>query len=372
MPASLSDLDSKAWRRVADAVDQAAGWLAQAPPGGNKVVEKVVEKVVALGSHPKWEVRLAVARLAGESQFSELGPALDQLTKDEHSRVRVAAEEAFARRRDLVRSSVFTREHEHQIASILEVIGKRFGPKGRVSVARASEKIADTFARELSHELVRLLSPILISVEQLRAGLTPVQAESSALLEALETLERRVEHFGDVLASARNYTAQPKLTFSTEHVLTLIEESVGLVEAKWNGAQMKLPRLVVREEAEVGEAELSRTRFIQALVNLLENAIESYAGRDHSRPIGIDLKRVEARLVIVISDEGCGMSAARLADARRLFATSKPGGSGFGLPLAIKIVQTEHQGALSLESVEGKGTSVRLVVPLRHSSEGDS
>ncbi len=32
-----------------------------------------------------------------------------------------------------------------------------------------------------------------------------------------------------------------------------------------------------------------------------------------------------------------------LADATVLFSTSKPGGTGFGLPLVVKIVESEHE-----------------------------
>ena len=45
------------------------------------------------------------------------------------------------------------------------------------------------------------------------------------------------------------------------------------------------------------------------------------------------------------------------------FATSKPNGTGFGLPLAAKIVESEHGGRLSIDSVKGRGTIVRIIIP---------
>ena len=50
------------------------------------------------------------------------------------------------------------------------------------------------------------------------------------------------------------------------------------------------------------------------------------------------------------------MSAEAQRDALTLFPTSKPNGTGFGLPLAVKIVESEHGGRLSIESVKGRGT----------------
>ena len=54
-------------------------------------------------------------------------------------------------------------------------------------------------------------------------------------------------------------------------------------------------------------------------------------------------------------------------DAVKLFATSKSkkGGTGFGLPLAVKVVEAEHDGRLVLEAREGGGTVVTITLPRR-------
>jgi energy-coupling factor transporter ATP-binding protein EcfA2 len=46
-----------------------------------------------------------------------------------------------------------------------------------------------------------------------------------------------------------------------------------------------------------------------------------------------------------------------------IFVTHKPNGTGFGLPLAVKIVESEHGGRLTVESAKGHGTLVRISVP---------
>jgi signal transduction histidine kinase len=69
---------------------------------------------------------------------------------------------------------------------------------------------------------------------------------------------------------------------------------------------------------------------------------------------------------IRVEDYGCGMSAEAKHDALPLFATSKPNGTGFGLPLAAKIIESEHGGRLSIESIKGRGTIVRIIIPKHH------
>lgn len=67
---------------------------------------------------------------------------------------------------------------------------------------------------------------------------------------------------------------------------------------------------------------------------------------------------------ITVRDTGAGMSAEVLEHALEPFFTTKPPGQGTGLGLSIihGIVQA-HRGALEIESVPGRGTTVALVLP---------
>jgi C4-dicarboxylate-specific signal transduction histidine kinase len=140
----------------------------------------------------------------------------------------------------------------------------------------------------------------------------------------------------------------------------VIEDAASLVrEAEPRKAH---PSINLQVDAAV-TAEISRARLVQALTNVLQNAVESYEGSGSLNPIGVRATAEEGRVVISIKDSGCGMSEEALTDAPVLFATSKPNGTGFGLPLAIKIIESEHGGRLSLESIKGRGTVVRIVIP---------
>ena len=112
--------------------------------------------------------------------------------------------------------------------------------------------------------------------------------------------------------------------------------------------------------------DVARARLVQALTNVLLNAIESYRDVDSLKPIEVSADLQGALVAITVEDSGCGMSAEAQRDALTLFATSKPNGTGFGLPLAVKIVESEHGGRLSIESMKGHGTIVRITIPKHH------
>jgi signal transduction histidine kinase len=352
-------LDARDWTQVLAGVSAAAAWLRSAPPGDPRI-PPVIAKLVALAGHGKWEVRRAVAHVAAQTLHGDFEPVLGRLATDDNSRVRQAADAAALRRRDWANASALGRQHEDHINATLDDIEARFGGRGRAAVKRASEQIANTFARELYHEVIKLLSPLAASADRLRMRLADDSATRADLVEEAMRIERRAAHLRAVLDGMRSYTAQPRLAFAMESLKDIIEETVALVRDH----QRASPSIEVHVDEAI-TAELSRGRLVQALMNLLVNAVESYAGLEPAMPIVVRAEKEDARVVITIEDFGCGMNEEVLADAPVLFATSKPGGTGFGLPLAIKIIESEHDGRLSLASTKGRGTVAKIMLPVR-------
>jgi PAS domain S-box-containing protein len=97
----------------------------------------------------------------------------------------------------------------------------------------------------------------------------------------------------------------------------------------------------------------------QVLVNLGRNAVE--ACRRGGR-VGIHVESRRREVLLVVADDGCGISADDLPKVFDPFFTRKEGGTGLGLSLCHKIVAA-HGGEISISSVEGQGTTVRVILP---------
>src|SRR4051812_46969645 len=95
----LAAFASTKWQSIVQKLAAAAAWLAASRPGDPRAAT-LVERVVELAAHSKWEVRRAVAQLAAESRRPEFTPVLAKLTRDDHASVKKAAETAMVRRRD--------------------------------------------------------------------------------------------------------------------------------------------------------------------------------------------------------------------------------------------------------------------------------
>jgi signal transduction histidine kinase len=101
-----------------------------------------------------------------------------------------------------------------------------------------------------------------------------------------------------------------------------------------------------------------------ALQNLIRNACEAITGdsvitvrttpSEASEPLGV---------VVSVEDTGAGMDARTCEHAFDEFFTTKPKGSGLGLSFVRRVVEA-HGGMVSIASHQGRGTVVRILLPL--------
>ncbi len=103
----------------------------------------------------------------------------------------------------------------------------------------------------------------------------------------------------------------------------------------------------------------------QVFINLIVNACQSLPDRDRGVRIATACDQVENRIVIQVSDEGCGIPEESLQRIRDPFFTTKreAGGTGLGLAIVDRIVR-DHGGQISFDSTVGQGTTARVFLPL--------
>ena len=109
-----------------------------------------------------------------------------------------------------------------------------------------------------------------------------------------------------------------------------------------------------------------RQQLRQVFLNLLTNASDAMpeGGTLTIRARRGVLGSGASALVIEFSDTGLGIEPEDLPKLWEPFFTTKPEGKGTGLGLLIcRRTVEEHRGTIDIESVPGKGTTVRIILP---------
>ena len=102
----------------------------------------------------------------------------------------------------------------------------------------------------------------------------------------------------------------------------------------------------------------------QLLLNLLTNAKAAVLSPALKNPEQLPSIFLEARLVIEIRDNGCGITSEQRDKIFEPFVTYKKDGTGLGLALARRIA-TSHGGTLTVSSVPGTFTVFTLSLPVQ-------
>ena len=355
--AHVAALSQERWTELLPAIESATDWLSKRS-FTEKAADDVAAALAQLAFHRKWEVRRSVALVAGKLRHRALAEVLPRLLADPHTSVKQAAETSSLKRREFRVSGELGRERTSMVNRALGDIEDRYGARARASAQRAAAEMVNTFSRELYHEVVHHLTPLSREIAQLRSSIKS-NAPIASLMAHTDLIQRDVNQIMSVLKGMRRYTAPPQASISHELVHEVVNESIhtvsDLAERLGVPLENRVPKSVV--------ADIVRDRLVQALSNLLHNSLEAYEGLNRRNPVVIEGSQSGDLVRVSIQDQGCGMSAEHAREARVLFSTHKAHGNGIGVPLAIKIVESEHDGELTIDSVDGEGTKVTIVLP---------
>ena len=233
-------------------------------------------------------------------------------------------------------------------------------------VARRKAEVASAaksdFLAVISHEIRTPMNAVISAANLLRrTRLDPRQREHvSMLIDAGDVL---MSLLNDVLDFSKIEAGKMELESADMVVRDRLATVVRLWEprARANGVRLK-----VRVAADVPVAvRTDPLRVQQILFNLMSNAVKFT--RDGE--IALSVSWSEGRLVMAVEDTGCGIPADRLGQIFNSFeqadvgTTRRYGGTGLGLSISRKLAELMG-GMLTAESVEGRGSTFTLSLPM--------
>lgn len=315
-----------------------------------------------LATDAKWEVRQAAAESLLHLQDGAFDGLVAKLSLDANMYVRTAAERTLARRKNVALADA---ERQRRLEAVIDEYEWFVGKHGQAAADRArriGEKYFEVLAGTATHELRGVLTALKGSLDSLAeqlAGATPSR-ESRALLEKAR---ERAAFLERILTDMKGYAQRLECEFRSENLAEIVKESLDLVndEIRPTGRSLAEVEIANRTPAFIF-LEASRHQMIQALSKVIKNAFEAV---EKGGKIEIETSLADEKQIgIVVRDDGVGLSPEDVQDAFTPFRTTKKntGGTGFGLPIARKIVEA-HGGTISITPNPARGSTVTILLP---------
>ncbi len=233
--------------------------------------------------------------------------------------------------------------------------------------ADSANKAKSSFLANMSHELRTPLNAI-IGFSELMKNQTFGPINNPKYEEYLSDIHFSARHLldiiNDVLDMSKIEAGKVDL-IESEVVIPDVLESVTRIMA--DRAQAASVRLEIEADPSMPHIRADQRLVRQILINLVANAVKfSPAGK--SVQVRAQFVRPGNSLRVSVVDEGCGIPPDKIRHVLEPFGQvhdprqQSGQGTGLGLPLAKAMVEL-HDGKLTLESEEGKGTRVFLDFP---------
>jgi signal transduction histidine kinase/ActR/RegA family two-component response regulator len=231
-------------------------------------------------------------------------------------------------------------------------------------------------ASGIAHDINNALSPVLAFAELLLRKEADLTAGGRRNLEHIKTAAEDIAHIVARMSEFYRRREQNKQLRLVDFN-RVVEQVIELTRPRWQDMPQR-QGLVIRVETELGAAlpELygNESELRETLTNLILNSVDAMAkgGTITITTRGISLtgeffsQSGPSHLVMEIKDTGIGMDdKTRQRCLEPFFSTKRDrGGTGLGLAMVYGMME-RHEGNIEIESEPGKGTTMRLVFPLR-------
>jgi signal transduction histidine kinase len=219
------------------------------------------------------------------------------------------------------------------------------------------------FLGDVSHELRTPLTVLRAEAELALRGASKPEAEYRAALSNIVAQASELSDLvEDLMFLARSEADEIRFDFRNVPVSAVVAQAVQDASMLTRDRKIEVS-LALPDPAPIVRADPRRLK--QALLVVLDNAVR-YG--DPQKGIEVRVDNGSGCAEISVRDHGVGMPAHEVQHAFARFyrgsnAAERSGGSGLGLSIARSIVE-RHDGRIELASEPGRGTEVRLSIPL--------
>lgn len=235
-------------------------------------------------------------------------------------------------------------------------------------------KALGQMASGIAHDINNALSPVVGFSDLILKNDHGLDANGKKYLKYIRTAGEDIAH---IVARLREFyrTREENESLHQINLNTIVEQTVEMTRPRWRDIPQS-NGITIEVQTEPGKAlpELPgiESEIREALTNLVLNAVDAMpkGGRITLRTRCVQPHTggaQPAQVAVEVSDNGMGMDEeTRKRCLEPFFSTKGKRGTGLGLAMVYGVVK-RHEGTIEIETAPGKGTTFRLLFPVRPS-----
>ena len=222
----------------------------------------------------------------------------------------------------------------------------------------------ENVARKLAHEIKNPLTPIQLTIDNLKSKYLENINESkkNKYQENLKTIQKQIKQIENLVNEFSDFARMPKPLIKKNNLYEVINENINLLNKIDPEIKIKLINHLSKDTYVYFDYE----QFNRLFFNLIKNSIESIqekAEKDNKIDKNIDIEISERRDYIIINllDTGIGFKNKKTKDLIKPYFTTKEKGTGLGLSIVDKII-SDHNGSINFLN-QKNGAKIQVIFP---------
>jgi PAS domain S-box-containing protein len=222
---------------------------------------------------------------------------------------------------------------------------------------RESERLAmlGTTAAVFAHEIGNPLNGLSTSLQVVTDLIKSSDNHDPLVTETIDIAHRELRRLTSLLQDYRSFARPQRVNIQPINLKQIVDEVLAPVAKHYQDLGINLK---FDFNGGLPLVSVDREKMKQVILNLCKNSVEAMP---EGGTLTCKAYQMNDSVILEVSDTGVGISEG--LDAFQLFKTTKPYGTGLGLPIVEQII-SEHRGTINYVSQTGKGTTFTVSLPL--------
>ena len=221
----------------------------------------------------------------------------------------------------------------------------------------------ESVARKLAHEIKNPLTPIQLSIDQIKEKyLHKIASDKKNFSIYLDTINKQIKDIENLVNEFSDFARMPKPNLKVIDINKIILQAfelnkLAIPKIKFSISQNKTSNSIMGDEEQLN----------RVFLNLIKNSIESIEEKvnknvDYKGKITIDIKDDSYYIYVTITDNGVGFEHIDKSKMLKPYFTTKKKGTGLGLAVVTKILN-DHNSSILFTSIDN-GARVDISIPI--------